>query len=980
MNKSVVKKILFFILGFFLLYALLGFWVLPKVLSSQIPLLAKEKLNRDLQFDELSFNPFSLELEIKGFKVKKIGVNSFFNFQRTYINVAVLQSIKNLTLTIDNIQLEKPNIFVIRDNEGTFNFSDLLILLAADNENQQPESSGNFPVTIIKMAIVDGKLSWRDDFYSHAQKEDVYPINLQIENFTTAPNKQSHLEISMSNLSGGELEWKGSVELFPFKSEGYIKLDKVGFHRIWELFLQDDAKFNLLNGTETFEANYTLSDTASGMQLLLNNAQLGIHNFQLTALNDDQPLMAIPSFSISGVAVNLLKKDIVITEISAKDAYFKAWLNAEGVINYQALFASEVEKEPAIQQASTEVEKPWNVSVKKVALNNFTLELSDQRLQKAVHLNLTAVDFKLSDVSTNLSSQIPFELQLTVNKSGYLKLQGQTTPEPFSTNVKIDARDVAINDFQPYIDQFVRLNIISGMLNMNFDVALNQSEKDSMAITFQGDGDITDFVSRKKVAKKDFARWKKLSLKNMNMDLAAGKYEIDTVILEKPYSRISIRKDGSLNVANLVIQTQKKQDKEVEKDQAVKQSKIEPSFKINQFELIDGESDFSDLSMVLPFTTHINQLNGSIRDISSHKNSEIHIALAGRAHDLSPVDIKGKISPQLGNSEFRLDFKHMPLPLMTPYMAEFAGREIEKGNMSLSLNYEIKNDQLIASNHLLIDQLSLGEEIDSPYAMDLPLDLAIALLEDNEGKISIEMPLEGNLNDPQFSVAGIIVDTFVNMITKVVTSPFRAIASLIGDDEDLSQITFSSGKMVLNDAQKTKLDDLAEALILRDQLILEIKGAAYTEFDWPELQVEALDKQILKIHTKQLNIKNDNKQPASEVVVSDDQYKDLLADLFIQKFPQLADRSIIGTPYLLEAKQGGAQKDDFYIVAKEKLSVIIPPNPQRLRQLASARAKAIAQYLDEKNISLGRVYLLKVDVDPEQDDNEIITKLSLTVD
>ncbi|MCK5478523.1 MAG: DUF748 domain-containing protein, partial [Methylococcales bacterium] len=278
MKKSIIKIVFFSILGFLLLYSLLGFWVLPKVLSSQLPSLAKEQLNRDLQFDDLQFNPFSMELDIKGFKVKKIGVNSFFNFQRFYINIAVLQSIVNLTLTIDEIQLNQPNLFVIRDKHGVFNFNDVLARLEPEDQenqkNQEDSSTDAFPVTILQMAISDGTLSWRDDFYSHAQKEDIYPINLNIDNFTTVPQKQSQLDIIISTTSGGRLEWKGKIELFPFYSSGHIKLVEVGFHRVWELFLQDNVNFDLLHGTETFEGEYELTDTAKGMQLLVKNAHL----------------------------------------------------------------------------------------------------------------------------------------------------------------------------------------------------------------------------------------------------------------------------------------------------------------------------------------------------------------------------------------------------------------------------------------------------------------------------------------------------------------------------------------------------------------------------------------------------------------------------------------------------------------------------------------------------------------------------------
>jgi hypothetical protein len=211
---------------------------------------------------------------------------------------------------------------ITRDKKGAFNFTDILTLSNAENKKQT--SSDNFPVDILKTAIIDGKLSWQDDFYSHPQKEDIYPINLNIDDFITTPQQQSQLNISLASPSGGQLKWQGDIKLFPFSSSGSIKLDKLGFHRIWQLFLQDNVNFKLPKGTETFKTQYQLSENNKGMQLLLNNAYLAITDFQLTEKGTTAVLISIPNFRVSGASLDLQKKKIIISTISAKNAHFKA--------------------------------------------------------------------------------------------------------------------------------------------------------------------------------------------------------------------------------------------------------------------------------------------------------------------------------------------------------------------------------------------------------------------------------------------------------------------------------------------------------------------------------------------------------------------------------------------------------------------------------------------------------------------------------
>lgn len=984
------KVVLLSVAGALLVYSLVGFLLLPAILSNQIPKLTQEKLQRASKIKDIQFNPFTMELNFQGLELKNRDDTTFVSFDGLYANVAVWKSIFSLSLTMDQLLLTQPFVSVKRDKKAEFNFTDLL----ADEQpekKEEPESDELFPLTIIEIAITKGKLSWEDDYFSHFQQEDIFPLNLDIKNFTTIKDKNSELGFSLNLASGGQFTWKGELTLNPFASNGQIKLDKVNFARAWELFLQDEVNFELLKGSELIQADYQLFEKNKEIQLLVNNAQIAINDLQLSEKASKDALIDVPDFKISGISVNLLKKNVEIAEISSNDANFKAWLNSEGNINYQALFASQAEesqKTPSQKKATTtKNDESWQIKINQIAMKNFALDFKDKSLKKPAHIKVSSLDLEMQDLSTDPGADLPFKLGLKLNKSGTLKLQGKAVLEPFSSNIKLDAKQIAIKNFQPYIDEFLRLDVISGAVNIDTDISMQQKEDKPLALRLKGKSSITNLVTRDQIANKNFLKWKQLSLDNMDIDLAANRYTIDTVKIEELYSRVLIRKDKTINVNDLVIQEQKKT---AEKEESVdnnkkkdkkKKDETQPYFNIERIEIVDSVSDFSDLSLFLPFSAHINQLKGSIKGISSQPEAVAKVVLNGKVDDLAPVDIKGKFSLYKGDSELALNFKNMSLPLMTPYMAEFAGRKIEKGKMSLGLNYDLKNKQLTASNNLLIDQLTLGAEVDNPDAVSLPLDLAIAILEDSDGKIALDVPITGSLEDPEFSVGSLVIDALVNVLTKIVTSPFRALGSLVEGDEDPSQIFFSAGKSTLSEDQIAKLDGLAKALETRPKLKLEIKGTAFTKYDWPKLQVEALDKKILKLKVAELNEDSDQKVLAEDVKLSDEDYQELLADLFIKEYPKLAERSLFGTPKLLDEKAG-----DFYKVAKKKLAGDIPPDPQRLHKFAAARSQAIAKHIIDKGVAMERVFLLDVEVDPEEeekeaatDDESIATVLNLTV-
>jgi outer membrane protein OmpA-like peptidoglycan-associated protein len=310
---------------------------------------------------------------------------------------------------------------------------------------------------------------------------------------------------------------------------------------------------------------------------------------------------------------------------------------------------------------------------------------------------------------------------------------------------------------------------------------------------------------------------------------------------------------------------------------------------------------------------------------------------------------------------------------MSPYMVQFAGYKVEKGKLTLRLQYNVVNKKLTASNNIFIDQFELGEKVENPNAVSLPLELAVALLKDSSGNIKLDVPITGSLDDPKFSVVAVVVDALTNVLSKVVASPFRTLGLLIGDEKNMSTISFAAGNSSLNKQQQAKLDSLAKALKERPDLNLDIKGAAFEDQDWPVIREDALYEQLKKRRATEINKSAEKKIRDEYVELSDDDYKRLLADMFIEKFPLLAEKSFLGTPQLMDPKAG-----DFYEIAKQKLFTIIKAEQWRLKRLASARAQAIANYVIKKGgVPRERVFILDTVIDPQRDNKEIVSKLSL---
>jgi len=191
-------------------------------------------------------------------------------------------------------------------------------------------------------------------------------------------------------------------------------------------------------------------------------------------------------------------------------------------------------------------------------------------------------------------------------------------------------------------------------------------------------------------------------------------------------------------------------------------------------------------------------------------------------------------------TDLKASFRNLEMRNLTPYSGKFAGRKIESGKLSLELEYKVLDRKLKGENQIVIDNLKLGERVESKDATSLPLDLAIALLSDSKGVIDLGLPVQGSLDDPQFSMGGLVWKAITNLLTKIVTAPFRAL--LGGSGEEFEAVLFEPGEARLLPPEREKLAKLATALEKRPQLKLAIEG----RFD-RERDREALADNILKL-------------------------------------------------------------------------------------------------------------------------------------
>ncbi|NMY33486.1 DUF748 domain-containing protein [Pseudomonas sp. WS 5412] len=957
------------------LYSLLGFLILPGIALRVANQQLANYATVPARIERIELNPFSLELTLWGLKIGEPGKEQV-GFERLYANLQI-DSLWTRALHLADVQLDKPKTEILFDKTGTLNLAQLFKLPPSEPTPDDPESKP-FPLRIERIKLASGYVHFEDVRPSEPIEFLYDKLDFELKNLSTLPEDNADMTLVAAGPEGGQIDWTGNFSLVPIASEGKLKVTD-GKMKVWWPYVRDAVPLVLEDGTLNFSTDYKLN-LAKETELNLTNVSASIAPFAIKA-PDGRPLARLERLDVSETSIDLAKQQVIVGKIRSNKLETWAAREADGQLDWQKLFASQPSKpatkpEPASAPAaadspkpeSTAPSKPWQVLLKDVQLRNYQVHLADRQVKPAVALELGPLNVDVQDFDSLNQSPFTLKIDSGLGKQGKIQASGQVNLNPVSAKLKVDTKDIDLRVAQSYISPFIRLELRSGMLGSNLDVNLKSTEPLALQIT--GRAQVDQLHTLDTLKTRDFLKWQRLVVEGLNYQ-HGNSLSIDKINLLQPYARFMINDDRTTNVDDLLIpQPADSGAKSTAKSSASNEKPL--GIRIGQIAINDGSANFADFSLTPNFATAIQQLNGQIGTIDSRQAKPASVDIKGKVDRYAPVTIKGSVNPfdPMAALDIATSFKRVELTTLTPYSGKFAGFRIRKGRLNLDLHYVITKGQLKAENKVVVEQLQLGEKVDSADAVDLPIRLAIALLKDTDGKISIELPVTGDLNNPQFSVMPIVWQTLRNLVVRAATAPFKFIGGLVtgGGSEDLGNVSFAAGSSALSRDAESALNSLAKALKERPALRLEIEGTAAASSDGPFLAAERLEREYQYNYYKILQRRGD-KVPAqaSLLVVPEKEKAPLLEGIYRTRLKQQppAEWKDLGSD------ERSAKLRDGVIKFWSGSDVL-------LRKLGQDRASAIKDYLvDKGQLEDDRVYFIDASLGQAEKDGRVITPMHL---
>jgi outer membrane protein OmpA-like peptidoglycan-associated protein len=616
----------------------------------------------------------------------------------------------------------------------------------------------------------------------------------------------------------------------------------------------------------------------------------------------------------------------------------------------------------------------WQYHLGKLTIDNLKARLDDRALNPAATQTLALDHLEIEDFGSAPGKRAKLQLAAHINDKGSLTAQGEIAPAPLQADLKFDLQGLQLLPLQPYFEPFLNISVTRGNLTTHGRVQLAQKTQ-GLAGSFQGDLAVQDFLANDQINGDKFLGWKKLDIGGIDARLGPDSLTVRSIALNQYYARVIISPKGRLNlldIANKQATAEAAAAAPATASEAPSSAAPVPApasatiattapaappmpIRIDNITLRQGNILFSDRFVKPNYTAAIGDVSGQIKGLSSAADSLAELSLRGSYNKTAPVSVDAKLNA-LSQKRF-LDLKGevrgVELTTLTTYSARYAGYDITKGKLSLFVTYKLENNQLSAENRVFLDQLTFGDKVEGPDAPNLPVKLAVALLQNSRGEIDVNLPVSGSLDDPKFSLGGIIVKVILNIFVKAVTSPFALIGSMFGGSgEELSQVDFESGQARLGDEASQRLDKIAKALNDRPALKLEITGHTDPATDVAGLKQARLERAVRAEKVKAITRKG-QESDIDNMQVSAAEYP-----VYLEKVYSAAD-------FKKPRNMVGLQKK----LAVADMEQLIRDNTQigddDLRQLAQRRAQATQTWLiDQGKVPVERLFLLPPKIAP----------------
>ena len=841
----------------FVLYTVVGFFLLPPIVRLVAVKQLSKHLGRPVTIQKVRLNPYMLSATIRGLLIKDQDGAPLVSWDEAYVDFQ-FASLFTHAWVFKEVSLAQPFVRVRVNKDYTLNFSDIVARLSPPIPLDSTKHGQGPSWRINRLRLTGAKASFTDLTPRVPFERTIGPLEMTLLNFRTDSGNKNLYAFSGITDGGEHFSWKGFFSFDPLRSEGEFSLDGVSLINYAPLY-QDLFRFAIKDGVIAVHSTYRYEKSAAAHLLAVTNTTFALKSLKVVEKETGQTVAEAANFVVTGASVDAMARQAEAGTVTVTDGRLLLRRNKDTSVNAIEL-AKPAEAAPntpggilLLLRAMTNVVamllNSTNLStgtIGELKLTNCALHLEDLVNSQPVLLDLDRIEATATNISNRAGSNLTAHVSLHWDTNGTVRADIKAALSPASAEVALAFDKLNLRPLAPYLEPHLDVLVLGSKLGLAGTVRWRGAQDELPEVRFQGDAWLGDFSTAEGLATEGLLRWNSLRLSGIEANLNPPVVSVAKATLEDVFARLIIEPNRTLNLMSALRLGGTNVAAAPQGTNVAAAVRLKVS--LTSLVLTNANVHFIDRSLRPNVNITIEHISGTLSGLSSDDPQRADLHLEGTVDKTARAEITGKLNPWNSKQplDLTLSLQEMDLLPGDPYSGKYLGYRLKKGKLSAQLSYKVSEGKLKSENRLTLDQLTLGQKVDSDDATTLPVRLAIALLKDRDGKFTLDLPVTGSLDDPQFNLGEVVYRALKTVLTRIVTSPFSALGALFGGNgEELSYQEFQPGSTNLLPAARANLDVLAKGLYERPELQLEIEGSADPLTDLEALRREKLSQQLL---------------------------------------------------------------------------------------------------------------------------------------
>lgn len=587
-------------------------------------------------------------------------------------------------------------------------------------------------------------------------------------------------------------------------------------------------------------------------------ASLRLQNFKLYEANEKDIFVRFDTLIVNLEPWQLFRGDLNVEQLYLSGLSAKV-IQDDTLFNFSDLIEYHTPKDSTIAEPQdTTSSELFTFQLENTKIFNGEIIYEDAEVNE--YIALRGIDLFIPYFGWDNEIDRTSGLKFNFENGGFLQLNADWDPESNNLEGLITIDSLDLQNFAGYSRKFVNLGMLEGTVDAKINVQRPMEDLNSLKLF--GSVDVNQFVA----AAEDgdtIVGFNHLRLSLADIKPLQQKFVVDSVILHKPQVQFDKYDSVRTNFSDMLKPLSDTNDV-AQQDTLVISTEDETTtfyYALNSFQIENGIVDFVDKSMDKTFRYHLSEITTSIDSITS-ESTWIDVIATMKLNNRGNLNAEIGLNPM---NPMELDLFYVitdfQLSDLNIYSTHYAGLPILYGDMYYKSETSIRNGIMDSKNELIFEDVELGDQ--STSLIDLPLGLALFILKDKNGDITLNVPVHGDLNEPGVSIKKIVWDSFSGFIGKIAAAPFKILGNMFGiDPNDIKDIEYEYGKADLTDQRKKQIDELLKLEGKKADLGIEL---VYFNDIGKEREYLAMDIVGQKFNNKKRNYKDDPKEFAKYV-------------------------------------------------------------------------------------------------------------------